>query len=90
MLRIGSKLKANLITANRSYIIKTKNDHPDAKFYCGDKVRMRDPDTGIWGRHLLVARVQLDEETNGWKYDLNSQDHILVHSGVKERNLKDE
>jgi len=85
MLPIGCELMASLLTANRSYIIEVKKVGPSAMFYCGDEVRMRDPDTGTYGGIFWVARVQLDEETGYCKHDLNSEDRVLVHTGVKEK-----
>jgi len=74
--------------ANRSHVTIARA-HLDAKFYCGDKVRMRDPDTGNFSCILWVARVQWDEASGGWKFDINSQNQVLVHIGVEEKDLKD-
>lgn len=75
--------------ANRSHVIIIEKGRPVAKFYCGDEVRLRDPETGQWSGTFWVARVKMAEETNTFEYDVNSKDQVLIHTGVKEPDLKD-
>jgi len=62
---------------------------PDPSFSKDDKVRMKNPSTGIFDWIMKVKRSAFNEERWGWDYEVTDSDGIKYDQMVPEPNLED-
>ncbi|MCJ1292693.1 hypothetical protein MMC34_004246 [Xylographa carneopallida] len=75
----------------RSHNNATKGPQPkgDPSFDPGDKVRMKNPSTGIFDWIMKVKKAVFNEERWGWNYEVTDSDGIKYDKMVPEPDLED-
>ncbi|MCJ1414610.1 hypothetical protein MMC32_000937 [Xylographa parallela] len=75
----------------RSHNNAAKGPQPkgDPSFSTGDKVRMKNPSTGIFDWIMKVKGCVFNEERWGWDYELTDSDGIKYDRMVPEPDLED-